>query len=133
MRGPTIPTVGELRERGFTRSVEASTPAELGGGFQAEMAVARALTDAFCGLFMFPSLSEKTKSSKKRKTEASGVEDATVKLGGTGGGGGAGGGDDGAVLNESSVMETSMMATHQVGDVSLMDVSVQSNSRMSIS
>jgi len=126
--GPPLPTPQELR--GFARGLEPPLPHGLiGGGFHAEIAVARALTDAFSGLFMFgageKTIAEKTTdsaSAKRRKTET------VVGTGAVGGAGASGGGAD--CLNETAVMETSMMGNP--GDVSLMDVSLMNSSRMSI-
>ena len=131
--GPALPSGPEMPS--FARGLEpAPHPALIGGGFHAEIAVARALTDAFSGLFMF--------------------DLAGDDYGGGGGGGGGDGGGGGKRrkthdaaaktivhdplnLNDSSVMETSMVA-HQTGggggaDVSLMDVSLMNSSRMSLS
>ena len=129
LQGPPIPaTPQELRN--FARGLEPPPPPGLlGGGFHAEIAVARALTDAFSGLFMFgageKTIAEKTTdsaSAKRRKTET------VVGTGAVGGAGASGGGAD--CLNETAVMETSMMGNP--GDVSLMDVSLMNSSRMSI-
>ena len=143
--GPPLPTPQELR--GFARGLEPPLPHGLiGGGFHAEIAVARALTDAFSGLFMFAgdggggggfeTAGEKTMSDENRASASAKRRKTVVgtdAVGGAGGPGGASGlGAD--CLNESAVMETSMMMMNpNAGDVSLMDVSLMNSSRMSIS
>jgi len=114
--GPALPAPQEMSA--FSRGLEpAPSPGLIGGGFHAEIAVARALTDAFSGLFMFrvgaPVLEVKRRKTEHRSVDPSGAQEP---------------------LNESGVMETSMMAgaAAPVGDVSLMDVSLLNCSRMSL-
>jgi hypothetical protein len=130
IRGPTIPKIFELKERGFTRCMAPTTPAEMGGGFLAEIACQRALTDAFCGLFMFtaagapsgnagaaaPSGNSSMPPQKKPKHKDSKSTRQSVP-------------SKGCDKNES-VMDVSVT---QSGDTSLMDVSMTNTSRMSIS
>ena len=118
--GPALPSPEEMAA--FARGLEPATPQGLlGGGFHAEIAVARALTDAFSGLFMFGAHSAAAATAvgepKRRKTDHMPVTTSAAH----------------EPLNESSVMETSMMANAQTGDVSLMDVSLMNTSRMSLS
>jgi len=115
--GPALPSPEEMAA--FARGLEPATPQGLlGGGFHAEIAVARALTDAFSGLFMFGPTSVVVGDAKRRKTDHKPVSTTGAAH---------------EPLNDSSVMETSMMANAQSGDVSLMDVSLMNNSRMSLS
>ena len=116
--GPALPAPPEMAA--FSRGLEpAPSHGLIGGGFHAEIAVARALTDAFSGLFMFGG-GLPVVEVKRRKTEHKS----------------AGGHDPGVQepLNESCVMETSMMAgaAPPAADASLMDVSLLNSSRMSL-
>ena len=116
LQGPPIPaTPQELRN--FARGLEPPPPPGLlGGGFHAEIAVARALTDAFSGLYLFGPAAEKRR--KKDTAVASAKSTAAAQPS-----------SSRESLNDSSVMETSLMP----GDVSLMDVSLINSSRMSLS
>lgn len=126
LQGPPMPASGsELRH--FARmGLEPPPPLSLiGGGFHAEIAVARALTDAFSGLYLFGPAVEKRR--KKDVSNASTTAAATTSDSQCSVQASSSGPD---ILNESSVMETSMMTP---GDASVMDVSLMNCSRMSVS